>query len=319
MTDVVLSIIIPTHARHGILRDTLRLLPTLPGPGREIIVIDDASTDGTQDMLKQEFPDVRVLRNDVSQGFDALPEAIRMARGRYIMQLDDDAYPAQHTFEQIIAHFEARGEQLGLVALPFVEPNSDRLSYTPYFPAVKPGETYAPASGFHAGAVVFRKEAALVIPPSPEGYFMYETELPTVIEYLAHGWEADYLPEALIYHLWDARGSKVKPHAAYLPLRNDLVTIKRYYRGLRRSEMVIGRYITGFLHLAAAGSAGQFFTALKESNAMLARLPERHVQDDILDRVYAGFDGLTLRTFFSETNQRRVGWFLGQTPIDQTC
>ena len=318
MTHPVLSIIIPTHARRERLRETLELLPTLPGPTREIIVIDDASTDGTREMLKG-FPDVRSLRNETPQGFEALPEAVGKARGIYVFQLDDDAYPAEETFERVVAHFEARGPRLGLVALPFVEPRSNRRSYTPYLPEPAPGQTWSEARGFHAGAVVFRREALLRIPPSPPGYVMYETELPTTIEFLSRGWEADYLPDAPVYHLWDARTTGVGRRAAYLPLRNDLVTIKRYYRGWRRREMLLGRFLTGFFHLAAAGHPGDVRKAVREAEAMLASRPERRVRPEVLARVYPGFDGLTLATLFSETNRRRVGWFLGQVPIDQTC
>ena len=318
MTHPVLSIIIPTHARRERLRETLGLLETLPGPTREIIVLDDASTDGTKEMLA-EFPEVRTLRNETPRGFEALPEAVGKARGTYVFQLDDDAYPAEGTLERVVAHFEARGPRLGLVALPFVEPRSGRTSYTPYLPAPAPGRTWGEARGFHAGAVVFRREALLRIPPSPPGYVMFETELPTMIEFLSRGWEADYLPGAPVYHLWDGRKQGVGRRAAYLPLRNDLVTIRRYYRGWRQREMLLGRFLTGFFHLAAAGHPGDFSKAVKEADAMLATVPERRVRPEVLARVYPGFDGLTLTTLLSETNRRRVGWFLGRVPIDQTC
>ena len=318
MTTPVLSIIIPTHARRERLRETLELLPALPGPPREIIVIDDASTDGTKEMLK-DFPEVRVVRNETPRGFEALPGAVERARGTYVFQLDDDAYPAPETLERVAAHFEARGPRLGLVALPFVEPRSGRTSYTPYLPEPAPGRAWGPARSFHAGAVVFRREALLRIPPSPPGYVMYETELPTTIEFLSRGWEADYLPHAPVYHLWDARNKGVGRRAAYLPLRNDLVTIRRYYRGWRRREMLLGRLLTGFFHLAAAGHPGDVRKAVREADAMLASRPERFVRPEVLARVYGGFDGLTLATLLSETNRRRVGWFLGRVPIDQTC
>lgn len=313
------SLIFPTHNRKTILSKLLTHVYALPGPELEVIVIDDASTDGTSEMLGREFPQVRILRNEVSRGFEALPEAIEVACGEVIFQLDDDAYPGATTVQRVLEHFEERGPQLALVALPFVEPTSERVSYTPYFPALREGQRYAPTRGFHAGAVAFRREAARQIPPSPAGYFMYETEPPTVIEYLANGWEADYLPDAPIYHLWNARGAKVKARAAYLPLRNDLVTIRRYYRGWRKAEMLAGRCLTGLIHLAAAGQPGAVFRAIKEADVMLLEHPPKHIPRDILERVYPCFDGLTLTTFWSETNRRRVGWFLGFTPIDQTC
>ncbi|MFA7461217.1 MAG: glycosyltransferase family 2 protein, partial [Trueperaceae bacterium] len=126
-----LSILIPTHSRRLLLDDLLTKLEEYDGPTLEVIVIDDASSDGTSEMLTR-HPNVRVLRNEVGRGFDALPDAVRMARAELIMQLDDDAWPAAGSLEKVVQHFEQRGPQLGMVALPFVEPESGRRAYTPY-------------------------------------------------------------------------------------------------------------------------------------------------------------------------------------------
>jgi GT2 family glycosyltransferase len=270
-----------------------------------------------------DFPTVTAIRNDEPKGFDALPEAIASAQSDWLLFLDDDAYPAPGSLLGIVQHIHKRGDALGVIALPFTQPGSQRLSYTPYFPAVSAGVDYMPTRAYHAGAVAIRRTAAEQTPPSPQGYFMYETEIPAIIEYLDQGWEADYLPGAPIYHLWDSRvakgGSKVSARAAYLPFRNDLVTISRYFRGWRRIEMLLGRYFTGFIHLAAAGEPLAVMRAHQEAKLMLAERPRRQVKPEVLERVYPCFEGLTLLTFFSETNRRRLAWFLGFLPIDQTC
>src|SRR5690606_3333916 len=215
----VFSIVIPTHSRRELLERLLQRLRELPGPTREVIVVDDASSDGTSELLRVRFPEVQVVRNDVAQGFDALPAAVALARGRFVLQLDDDAWPADGTLERVVLHFEERGPKLGLVALPFVDSESGRRGYTPYLPPVPTDQRYCPTHGFYQGAVAFRREAALQIPPSPPGYFMYGTEPTTVIEYLASGWEADYLADAPIFHLWDANGHKVSVRSAVIMLR----------------------------------------------------------------------------------------------------
>ncbi|MEM6430688.1 MAG: glycosyltransferase family 2 protein [Deinococcota bacterium] len=318
-----LSIIIPTHRRRDMLQELLERLLASREVSLEVIVLDDASSDGTEAMLRN-YPSVNVIRNDTPQGFDALPKAINSARSDLLLFLDDDAYPAPGSLRTMVEHMHARGDKLGVVALPFMRPGTDRLSYTPYFPPLPDGADYVPTRSYHAGAVLIRRETAKQAPPSPQGYFMYETEIPAIIEYLDQGWEADYLPSAPIYHIWNDRGdikgrATVKARAAYLPFRNDLVTIHRYFRGWRRVEMLMGRYFTGFIHLSAAGEPWAVLTAHREANAMLLSRPKRHVDPHILSRVYPCFEGLTLMTFFSETNRRRLAWFLGRLPIDQIC
>lgn len=312
-----LTVIIPTHSRRERLRELLQCLRAQDGPELQVIVLDDASSDGTAAMLRS-FPEVEVLRNERPRGFDSLPDAIALAKAELVMQLDDDAYPAAGTLRLVVDHFERRGAALGLVAMPFVEPVSGRTAFTTYLPDPPPGQASCPTRGFLAGAVAMRTAVARELPPSPPGYFMYETEVAALISILAAGWEADHLPAAVVYHLWDGRKAGVGASSAYLAFRNDLVTIRRYYRGWRRSEMLIGRYLTGLVHLLGAGRAGDWSRALREADALLRRLPPASAPDAVLMRVYPCFEGMTLSTLFSRTNGRRLGWFVGLLPIDQT-
>ena len=306
MSRPVVTFLIPTHARRDLLRSLLKRLEVLPGPAREVVVVDDASQDGTAEMLKS-FPEVKVYRHATPRGFDGLGDALGLVTGDFVFELDDDAYPHEDTLEKVVAHFERRGERLGMVALPFVEPVSGRTAYTPYLPAVAPGAAYAPARGFFAGAVVFRREVTLHVPLSPPGYFMYATEVPTTTEVLEHGWEADFLPNAPVYHLYQARVG-IKPRQAYLPFRNDLVTMMRYFRGVERLEMLAGRYLAGFFHLAAAGRPQDIFKVGRDARALARRLGRRDISTATRARIYPAFAGTTLKTFFSRANRRRVAY-----------
>ncbi len=316
MDVVEISIIIPTHRRCEVLDALLNRIRDISQPRHEVIVIDDASTDGTADMLRRSHPEVRVLRNDSARGFDALPDAIALARGGLVFQLDDDAFPGPDTLARVVDHFRRRGAKLGVAALPFFDPSTGRRARTSYLPDTD-GERHLPTHGFLAGAVVLRTEAARSIPPSPPGYFMYGTEPAALIEYLEAGWEADVLPDAPVFHLWSGRSRRLAARTAYLPLRNDIVTIKRYYRGWRRSEMLVGRYLTGYLHLLAAGRPQDWRRALRDADRMLQRLPRRGARPETLERVYACFTGLTLATLVSRVNLRRLGWLAGLVPVDQ--
>lgn len=330
------SIVIPTRRRLELLLELLHRLDNMKGPSKEVIVVDDASESRICDVVRCRFPHVRVLRNQAPRGFDSLGDAVEMARGTYVVQLDDDAYPQEDTLQRLRSHFEERGPTLAMIAMPFVEPESGRNAYSPYLPEVPAGETFAPANGFIAGAVAVRREAALQVPLSPRGYFMYETEVPTAIEYLKRDWEIDYLPSAKVFHIWEAKGRKSEARQAYLSLRNDLVTINKYFLGWRRREMLVGRYLAGFMHLLSAGKPHQVLGARRSALQMLkrdvtenattgSRSRDRADRGEVLlprkvrERVYSSFDGLTLLTFFGESNRRRLAWLLGFLPVDQSA
>lgn len=317
--DVEVSFVFPTRNRREIVRRLLTYLRTLPGPKHEVIVIDDASSDGTWAMIRRDFPEVRGFRNETQSAQEQLQSAVEMARGRFVFELDDDSWPAEDTLQKVVAHFEARGSALGLVALPIHDAKTGRLGYTSYFPKLSPGERYAPTYGYRGPGVVFRRDALREVPISPPGYFSGGFETVTVIELRRRGWEADFLADAPVYHLWVGRPRTIRPDTAFYPLRNDLVTFRRYYRGWQRSEMMIGRLLVGLVHLSAAGRPQDFPRAVREANRMFAERGVSAVSQETRRLAYPCFDGVTLKTLFSETNLRRVAWKLGFISIDQTC
>lgn len=88
------SIVIITKDTRELLEGCLRSAgkdPSLKALGIETIIIDNASNDGTDSMVKQEFPDVTYIRNEVNAGFAAaVNRAGHVARGRYILLLNSD-------------------------------------------------------------------------------------------------------------------------------------------------------------------------------------------------------------------------------------
>src|SRR5262245_36569484 len=59
----------------------------------EVIVVDNASTDGTADLIEKEFPQVTLMRLGKNCGPVAKNVAMKKARGEFVVLLDDDAYP----------------------------------------------------------------------------------------------------------------------------------------------------------------------------------------------------------------------------------
>jgi glycosyltransferase involved in cell wall biosynthesis len=86
------SIVLPTRNRSSMLRQALRSALDQVGVDIEVIVVDEASSDGTPDLLRQLGDErVRVLRNDAPKGpAGARNAAVAEARGEWIAFLDDD-------------------------------------------------------------------------------------------------------------------------------------------------------------------------------------------------------------------------------------
>ena len=88
MLDV--SVVIPTYNRAGVLPRALDSVLAQSAPAREIIVVDDGSSDDTVAMLARDYPTVRCLATDHRGVSAARNTGVRASRGRWIALLDSD-------------------------------------------------------------------------------------------------------------------------------------------------------------------------------------------------------------------------------------
>lgn len=87
----ILSIIIVSYQTKAILRDCLQSIEREVELQHEVIVVDNASTDGSAEMVAREFPGMRLVANTMNVGFSpANNEAMAMALGRLILLLNPD-------------------------------------------------------------------------------------------------------------------------------------------------------------------------------------------------------------------------------------
>ncbi len=106
------SIIIVSYNTREILRKCLRsVIAESSGLMVEIIVVDNASTDGSPEMISAEFPQTLLLRSEVNLGFGAANNiALEIARGRYFILLNSDAFFTKGALRQAIQHMEETPE-----------------------------------------------------------------------------------------------------------------------------------------------------------------------------------------------------------------
>jgi GT2 family glycosyltransferase len=89
----LVSVIISTRNRLTIFQNALRSVYEQDYPDLEILVVDDASEDGTSDYVRSHHPDVRLFHFEVNRGYiTARNLMMREAKGDYIVSLDDDAF-----------------------------------------------------------------------------------------------------------------------------------------------------------------------------------------------------------------------------------
>jgi GT2 family glycosyltransferase len=89
------SVVFLVYNRREELRESLsRMLHESDYPPElvDVIVVDNASEDGAAEMVKAEFPEVRLIRREVNRGISGWNDGFRVASGEYVLALDDDCY-----------------------------------------------------------------------------------------------------------------------------------------------------------------------------------------------------------------------------------
>jgi glycosyltransferase involved in cell wall biosynthesis len=117
------TVVITTKDRKDELREALPLVLAQTEPV-EVLVIDDGSDDGTSEMVRSEFPQVRLERSPRSLGLIAQrTRAAALASAPILVSVDDDArLVSPLTIEQTLEDFDH--ELIGAVAIPFVDVRS---------------------------------------------------------------------------------------------------------------------------------------------------------------------------------------------------
>ncbi len=133
-----LSVVIVNWNTREILRNCLASVAEhLAGVEHEVVVVDNASSDGSAEMVAEDFPSVRLVRNVENRGFGvANNQAMRMSRGGWLLLLNSDTLLVDDSVVGLLRHVRAE-PRIGVAAcrLTFAD---GRLQYTTYrFPGLR--------------------------------------------------------------------------------------------------------------------------------------------------------------------------------------
>ena len=95
----LVTINILSYNRKDELRITLQKVFEQDYKNIEVVVVDNASTDGAPEMVEQDFPQVKLIRLKKNIGIAGWNEGFKAAKGEYVLVLDDDSYPLNNSIE----------------------------------------------------------------------------------------------------------------------------------------------------------------------------------------------------------------------------
>ena len=241
--DPRVAVVIATRNRADLLPRTLDRHRELPERPR-VVVVDNASDDGTPAALRSGYPDVEVLALSRNRGAAGRNVGVRHVRIPFVAFSDDDSWWAPGALSRAADLFDTR-PRLALVAARILVGPEQKLDPTCGVMAVspvpaEPGLPGPAVLGFLACGAVVRREAFLEVGGFSERFGVGGEEELLAIDLAARGWELAYVEDVIAHHHPPPRPDNAARRRVVL--RNGLwcAWMRRRFRGaLRRTVQLL--------------------------------------------------------------------------------
>lgn len=249
----LVTIGILSYNRCDDLRTTLNHILSDAYQNTEVLLLDNASTDGTRFMLSNEFastqyPQLRFILNETNMGVAARNNIFQEAKGKYLFSFDDDSYPSTH---QVITH---------AVAIMESDPTIAALCCSCLHPVTGYNETKGierfaskgdSQKGYDIiniapGGTMFRMEDIRKTSGFDWDFFYARDENDLAFQLVQHGKRIVFDPSLVVYHLMSLRNREIYTRIKFFT-RNTLWLFWKYFPLLVSIPMIflfaIRRYL----------------------------------------------------------------------------
>ncbi len=255
-----LSICIVSYNCRDVLADCLRSIEATVGDlSCEVIVTDNASEDGTVEMLAAEFPDAQAIANEDNAGFaGGTNQAMARATGDVLLMLNPDTIVRPRALQAIVGFL---GEHPDAAVGPRLVGDDGELQPSSHpFPTL--GRTFAAQLGLHrlgrprpepdapvrvdwvsGAALAMTRQVRERVGPLDEGYFMYSEDVDWCLRTAREGLACWYLPAAEIVHLEGATWADMQRERVLAAHRANFRFFRKHYgrcAGLTLRAMIAG-------------------------------------------------------------------------------
>jgi GT2 family glycosyltransferase len=284
----------------GVLENCLASLRASdPSVTREVIVIDNGSTDGTAEWLRRAYPAVRLVENGRNVGFTrGTNQSIRLSQGRYILWLNTDTILRADTLRRLVAFFDAE-PRAGIVGPKVLNPDGSfqpqckRGLPTPaaslfymlglhrrwpashtagqYLLTYLPEDQPARVEAVSGCCLMARREVWTEIGPLDEAIFAFGEDIDWCVRANRAGWDVWYNPAAQIVHLKGQGGVHSKPYAKARGMHQGMWVFYRKHLIDRYAAPVTGLVWLGIAISFALSCAAITLRQARQALTMLRR------------------------------------------------
>jgi GT2 family glycosyltransferase len=249
----------------------------------EIFVVDNYSTDGSQEMARQAFPTVRLIANTENVGFAcANNQAMKLAQGRYILLLNSDAFVKENTLDYMIQFMDEHAEagmagckllyedgRLQPSCFTFPSLTSElfiALGLDKLFPKSPLFGRYLmthwdymdtrPVDVIMGAFMLARADAIPTIGLMDESFFMYSEEVDWCYRFKQAGWKVYFCPDVETVHVW---GGSSRALAAETLQRLYRARVQFFRKHYGRLSAILFKFIIVLYALVRIGPGALYY------------------------------------------------------------
>jgi len=203
-----------TYNRKSEVLETLKKVFALnyPKDRLEVIVVVNASTDGTSDLIKKTFPDVKMIELKNNIGVPGWNYGFKEGKGDYFLVLDDDCHIEGDALKNSIQFLETN-QEYGFLSFNVIDPDTG-YPYTQFMPFG--------IFSFWGCAVLIRRDVIEKIGGFDNNIFLYAHEMEFTFRALKNGYKHKIMLSEFAYH-------RKNPKIAYNKGFNDKVYFAELY------------------------------------------------------------------------------------------
>jgi len=260
MNDIDLSIIIINWKSAAFTRQCLAsIYANATGLSCEVIVVDNASYDGCEEMVKSAFPQVTFLQSDRNLGFAGANNlAFAHSQGRNVLFLNPDTEIQGAALQNLVSSLESvpQAGMVGarllnsdftlqttcVVALPSIlnqalSSNYLRRTFPQWriwgmSPLFAEGNTPLPVEAISGACMMGKREAIEQVGVFTTEYFMYSEDMDLCVKIAKAGWKIYYVPEArIVHHAAGSSSSREESNFSSIMLQESLTRFMEFHRG----------------------------------------------------------------------------------------
>ena len=255
------TIIIPNYNGKHFMEPCLASLNEQTCRDFKILIVDNASTDGSLEYMEQTYPDIEVLALDSNYGFSrAVNEGIRHADTPYVILLNNDTTVDSRYVEEMIRAievsdriFSVSSKMIQMYHPDLIDSAGDLYTLMGWGVcrgAGRPVSNYTEDDTVFtacAGAAIYRRSVFDEIGFFDESHFAYLEDMDLCWRARIHGWKSWYEPDAEVFHVGSATsGSRYNRFKVLHSAGNNLYMI---YKNMPLAQMLLNLpfLLVGFL------------------------------------------------------------------------